>query len=641
MLLLKRNPLRLYETINPSINLQTGKNMKNMETWIENLHIPSVLIAFLILTFIGFIKWLLKKNILSFDQVDSAKFFDKSLNFVFCLILMGVFFGFFSQVLGTSSNDGDCSISGGSNNEVNCNNPVVDITIKSGIGPEEHERLLLEEIEKVKAELKKEGDEKTKSLVDKLSSLEKELDKVREQRNELANMVDEYEKAKSSSDKSNENIKKQNPEAMPDIDLISKSEDSRQNLMSEIKNKKDADRMAILLDVLMADTESMDDKERKYWKELLVSMTFEQKYKLLDILSTEKRKLFELEIKYQSEISELNKKHAEEWYELEKKKIEKNGNEREIRLINIKKHTLTDPNISDLRTAERETKKLIETYPDYLDAYLYLIEVLNTYKDDRSYDARTVMEKAKDIFKNSSQFNKELGYVYWKQGNNAEAYKHIKLAALEIDDARLQGDFSGLAIENNEAALAKSILEKSYNKNRGNGYFVSRYSNVLKALGDNQKAIAVLTDYIKTNSPSSYVFKALGWIYYENKDYENSFVNFEKSYKNDERGYVAMTMAALSIVEKNGDTFKAIELVKKALDIFHSYAKQDKHEEGEMELALAMMYLETNQNDKAISISHGRIDNTNSCSEAYMMKLNWHSKALAMLDKHRLALACP
>lgn len=60
-------------------------------------------------------------------------------------------------------------------------------------------------------------------------------------------------------------------------------------------------------------TESMDQDEKKYWLDLLPSMTKEQIKSLYDILLNEKQKLEELEKKYVEEIKELNEKHLLEW----------------------------------------------------------------------------------------------------------------------------------------------------------------------------------------------------------------------------------------------------------------------------------------------------------------------------------------
>ena len=58
-----------------------------------------------------------------------------------------------------------------------------------GMSIEAHESILRKEIETVENELRQLGDEKTKKLVDKLSNLRKELDKVIEEKTRLSKMV--------------------------------------------------------------------------------------------------------------------------------------------------------------------------------------------------------------------------------------------------------------------------------------------------------------------------------------------------------------------------------------------------------------------------------------------------------------------
>lgn len=68
-----------------------------METWIEHLNSPLVLIAFMLFVFAGVIKLLLKNNVIKVNQVNSAQLINKSLNYLFILALLGMIFGFFSQ----------------------------------------------------------------------------------------------------------------------------------------------------------------------------------------------------------------------------------------------------------------------------------------------------------------------------------------------------------------------------------------------------------------------------------------------------------------------------------------------------------------------------------------------------------------
>lgn len=73
-----------------------------------------------------------------------------------------------------------------------------------------------------------------------------------------------------------------------------------------------------LVDLILK-TESMKDKERKYWFQLLPIMTTEQVQKLQGILQNERDQLATLDAKYETEIKKLNDKHLLEWKEHEAK----------------------------------------------------------------------------------------------------------------------------------------------------------------------------------------------------------------------------------------------------------------------------------------------------------------------------------
>jgi uncharacterized protein YacL len=68
-----------------------------METWVENINNPLVLIGFMLFVFAGVLKVLLKNNIIKVNQVNSAQLIHKVLNYAFILALVGMTYGFFSQ----------------------------------------------------------------------------------------------------------------------------------------------------------------------------------------------------------------------------------------------------------------------------------------------------------------------------------------------------------------------------------------------------------------------------------------------------------------------------------------------------------------------------------------------------------------
>jgi len=66
---------------------------------------------------------------------------------------------------------------------------------------------------------------------------------------------------------------------------------------------------------LIADTESMDQKEKQEWLTRLPKLAEGQTDRLLDILRTEKQKLADLEKQYQEESHQLDIKQSREWIE--------------------------------------------------------------------------------------------------------------------------------------------------------------------------------------------------------------------------------------------------------------------------------------------------------------------------------------
>lgn len=72
---------------------------------------------------------------------------------------------------------------------------------------------------------------------------------------------------------------------------------------------------------LILTTESMDDKERQYWFDIIPSMNDDQIERLTNILQTERDKLDALEKRYQEEIAKLNQEHFNEVKDLSKEEI--------------------------------------------------------------------------------------------------------------------------------------------------------------------------------------------------------------------------------------------------------------------------------------------------------------------------------
>lgn len=70
---------------------------------------------------------------------------------------------------------------------------------------------------------------------------------------------------------------------------------------------------------LILQTESMDDKEREYWFQILPIMTSDQVARFTKILINEKKELAKLDAEYEESLKKINKKHLSEWKSFESK----------------------------------------------------------------------------------------------------------------------------------------------------------------------------------------------------------------------------------------------------------------------------------------------------------------------------------
>lgn len=342
------------------------------------------------------------------------------------------------------------------------------------------------------------------------------------------------------------------------------------------------------------------------------------------------------------EIKALNTKHLKELNDAQIRDLEKKGDKKAVLLMKIKSLTITKPSIDQLRVAELKTKELIKSNPNYLDAYIYLIEILNKYDEDRSYDSKIALESAKERFQNSGEFNKQLAYVYLKLDESKKAYPLLKKAVMLLnDDEELLRIFSGYAPEYDDTLLALSLLNDAYEKNKNKSRFITRYSYILNRSGNNKKSIDVLLKFIESDKTSSSVYEQLGWRYYTKKVYKLAGDYFTEASELSVKNYSAPFMAALTHVELNNDLSIVIDLLNKSLQRFDVYSNHDKHDEGEIHLSLAVIYLENSQPEKAIEYSSLGVKNTHGCSPYYMKERNWHNKMLAMLKQHRLSIGCP
>jgi len=98
-----------------------------------------------------------------------------------------------------------------------------------------------------------------------------------------------------------------------DISRIEESEKERVTVMSEIDNTKDKKRMTQLLNILIKDTETLDEDKKDYYRGIMYQIQFKQALRLTDILTLERRKIAGLyKEKIISDISRIEESEKEQ-----------------------------------------------------------------------------------------------------------------------------------------------------------------------------------------------------------------------------------------------------------------------------------------------------------------------------------------
>ena len=153
-------------------------------------------------------------------------------------------------------------------------------------------------------------------LKNRLKTLDGALKSIKRDKKTLASTRNEYQKkfgSPANIQAWEKEFKKQPLAVQRDIRAIELSEPSKNAIMTEILNKKDAKRLMQIVTILIEHTGTMDAAEKEYWRNLPPDIPFEHRFRLLDILATERQKLAALERSHQSDIQQLNKQHMAEW----------------------------------------------------------------------------------------------------------------------------------------------------------------------------------------------------------------------------------------------------------------------------------------------------------------------------------------
>lgn len=125
------------------------------------------------------------------------------------------------------------------------------------------------------------------------------------------------------------------------------------------------------LAILIMMTESMDQKEKQYWFDILPSMTTEQTSRLYRILSVETKRLQDLENNYASELAALNEKHLLEWNLL--RLANEHENTKLIELIETT--SLPDnPSLSILQAGVHRMRKQLPEAAEKLERAVRIVE---------------------------------------------------------------------------------------------------------------------------------------------------------------------------------------------------------------------------------------------------------------------------
>ncbi|WP_230656376.1 CHAT domain-containing protein [Psychrobacter sp. I-STPA10] len=285
-----------------------------------------------------------------------------------------------------------------------------------------------------------------------LSTLEKSYDIFRE-----LGLLDAVIGRYAKSILINEYLKNKDYKSALGLQIIDKSDESSKVTIENKKSVLQLNKLAIEkypeLIYLILNNKSMDDKERQFWFDVILSMSTERIYRLYDILNTEKYKLHLLDLKYEYIIEKDSmgkvmdsKLDAKVWEEIKKKNIKELSGYNQYSWIKINENLIKDYKgtdkvlellIENNRLIDDEVSSLIENMSvDILNTSLdednstgdynnfsFLLEILSNkmyladmYNSmDKHEEALGTIDsyiKFLDIYKNSEQESKKILYIY-------------------------------------------------------------------------------------------------------------------------------------------------------------------------------------------------------------------------------------
>ncbi|MDO8464581.1 MAG: tetratricopeptide repeat protein [Gallionella sp.] len=411
------------------------------------------------------------------------------------------------------------------------------------------------------------------------------------------------------------------------LEQMTHSEAERQAMSKALA--EDDKRLDVLLRVMVNATESMDDKEKVYWLDIMPNMTLEQQVRLFDILSMERLKLAELEKKYQAEIKTLSEKHANEWLELNQKNSGKDGTSNSL----LSAVALVDTDSPDSHKVAEKILKSLEERGSSHEVHFQLGRLY--FNQKRWVDAEAEFKAAMSAASENGDYAGWLAWVYLEQEDKGKALATFAHAdKLGMANWKLLRLYGRLLIDAKRYVDAATILAKGLAIQGKDLQLLWQAATAQRELGNYSRAMSLLNEALKLK-PSNYELNAsLGWLWYVQKQYPNAGKAFLSASRFGIINADAWMMAGLSLVEQ-GRFEPALSYMQSALTDAQ-VNKVKNADVGEIRLGLAVLLAESGKLAEARTIMNDAVESTQHCNSAYMGKnRNWHDRMIFLLEKHK------
>jgi len=423
---------------------------------------------------------------------------------------------------------------------------------------------------------------------------------------------------------------------VPDTDaevlvLMERSEADRANLSAVLA--KQPERLDPILRLLVAKTESMDDKERNEWyNQYLPRMNLNQRIRLFDILSIERYKLADLERRYQAEIQSLNAKHLDEWLAFQRKRVDRND---PAALRSLARNLIDDGQEVHLKEAEEILRKLVRDNQKDGEAH-YLLSLLCAARkqwQDAEDSITAALRQAPDM----ADYHVQAGKVFRQEKKSEKAREAFarayRLGTTDRIALRSYVEFLREANQLDEAERVARKLLELYPKDDVSHLLLGR---VLDEQDRFVEAEVHLKQAVALDGKDFFNHMALAWAYYKNGKYARAESAFGAA-ANLDGGVDAATMVGLSRAEqaRYGEALQELQSTLKRM----SSLKASKEDEAEIRLGAAVLLAEAGRLGEAKLLMADAAANSQGCSIGYMKtQRNWHERMLKLLGQWRAAL---